>query len=133
MRLGLKSLVLLTLAGASCAPTGTTYLGFSVGVVDAPPPPRIVFVGEPAVVVATGTSVYVVTSTPVDCDMFRYGSSWYVYYQGFWYRSRSVSGPYAVLDVRYVPRAVVSLPAEHWRHRPHGGPPGLAKKRGGRV
>lgn len=120
---------LLALACTSCvAPGGTTYVGFAAGVGDAPPPPRVVLVEEPAVAIAPGTSVYVVISPSVPYDMFRYGSVWYVYHGGYWYQASSHRGPFAVVDVRYVPRAVVTLPPRHWKHHPHGGPPGREKK-----
>lgn len=116
------------LLSASCAGPGATYLGFSVGVEGAPPPPPPVVV-EP-VVVPEATGVYVVTDPSVPYDMFRYGGSWYVYSDGYWYRGDSYRGPFAVVDVRYVPREVVTLPPGHWKHHPHGGPPGLERRRG---
>ncbi len=114
---------------ASCVVPGTTYLGFTTGIAAAPPPPRAVVVVEPAVALAPGTGVYVVTDPSVQYDMFRFGATWYLYSGGYWYRAASHRGPFAVVDVRYVPREVVTLPRGHWKHHPHGGPPGLEKKR----
>jgi len=88
----------------------------------------VVVVDEPDLMLVEGSRVYVVVNAESGYDMFRYGSSWYVCHDGYWYRSRTYRGPYAVIDVRSVPRAVVSVPARHWKHHPHGGPPGLAKK-----
>jgi len=105
-------LVATAVACVSCA-GGPTYLGFELDIRSAPPPPRVVVVDEP------------------DYDMFRYGETWYVCYDAYWYRSRSYSGPYAVIDVRSVPREVISVPQEHWRHHPHGGPPGQEKRHRG--
>ena len=129
----LLCLALVTLMSASWATTGasSTYFGFTVGVSNAPPPPRVVLVERPTTVVAPGTSVYVVSDPAVEFDMFRYGSYWYVSYSGYWYRSKSYGGRYTVIDVRSVPRSVVTLPAKHWKHHPLGGPPGKMKKRGG--
>jgi hypothetical protein len=115
---------------AGCAATGTTYYGFEIGISNAPPPPRVVFVDEPEVVVVPGTRVYVVSEPSFGYDMFRYGSYWYVFSGGFWYRSSRYGGRYVVIDVRTVPRAIVTLPPERWKHHPHGGPPGQMKKRG---
>jgi len=112
----------------SCAASGPSYLGFRLDVRSAPPPPRVVVVDEPDLMLVEGSRVYVVVNAESGYDMFRYGSSWYVCHDGYWYRSRTYRGPYAVIDVRSVPRAVVSVPARHWKHHPHGGPPGLAKK-----
>ena len=114
----------------SCAAGGPAYFGFQIGVRDAPPPPRMVFSDSPDYYVVEGTGVYVVTNADPDYDMFRYNSYWYVCYDGYWYRARSYNGPFAVIDVRSVPNQVVSVPPEHWRHHPHGGPPGQMKKRG---
>lgn len=104
----------------SCVGPGTTYLGFTTGVTTAPPP-RVVVVEQPAVVPAPGTSVYVVTDPAVPYDMFRYGTTWYLYSGHYWYRSASPRGPFAVVDVRRVPREVVTLPPGHWKHHPHAG------------
>ena len=116
----------------SCAPMvmdgSSTYFGFTLGVESAPPPPRVVFVREPEMYMEPGTSVYVVSSRGADCDMFRYGSSFYMYYEGYWYRSNRYSGPFVAIDVRRVPRPVLTVPEGRWRHHPHGGPPGLTKK-----
>jgi hypothetical protein len=126
------SSIALVMACASCASTGTSYFGFEVGVRSAPPPPRVVLAGDPHLVVVEGSGVFVVDNAPSDYDMFRYGSYWYVCYDGYWYRARSYNGTYTVVDVRSVPRRVVSVPERHWRHHPHGGPPGQTKKRGDR-
>lgn len=127
--------VLLVAAAVMCvscaATSGPTYFGFEVGVSSAPPPPHVVLYDRPQFVVVQGTGVYVVSNADPDYDMFRYGSYWYVCSSGYWYRARSYSGTYRVIDVRSVPRAVVSVPARHWKHHPHGGPPGQMKKRAG--
>ena len=112
----------------SCAAPGTTYYGFTVGVTNAPPPPRIVRV-EPTLMLVPGTSVYVATN--YEYDMFRYSGRYYLLYDGYWYRSSSYAGTFVSVDVRSVPRQIVEVPARHWKHHPHGGPPGQTKKRGG--
>ena len=113
-------LILLVL---SCSPYDTagsrTYVGFSIGVSNAPPPPRVVFVERPDVVIVPGTSVYVVENT--DYDVFQYGGSYYLSSGGYWYRSRSYNQPFAVVDVRSVPSAVLTVPSGNWRHHPRGG------------
>jgi hypothetical protein len=101
-------------------------VGFSIGISNAPPPPRVVFVDEPQVVIVPGSSVYVVQNT--DYDVFRYGGYFYLSSGGYWYRSRSYSEPFTVCDVRRVPRTVLTVPSQHWKHHPLGGPPGQAKK-----
>lgn len=113
----------------ACAAPGATYLGFTVGVEGAPPPPPPVAV-DPVLVPAQGTAVYVVEDPGVPYDMFRFGATWYLYSDGYWYQGPSYRGPFAVVDVRYVPREVVMLPQGHWKHHPHGGPPGQMRRRG---
>lgn len=107
----------VALAWASVAGAQTrTYFGFSIGLNDAPPPPRI-YAYEPAPMqVIPGTSVYVV-NTDSDYDMFRYGPYFYVMNDGYWYRARRYGGPFYAIDVRRVPEPILALPASHWRHR----------------
>ena len=125
----LAILALLALAGVSCSASGPTYFGFEMGISNAPPPPPFAFARAPRLARVSGTSVYVVVDDGLDCDMFRYQSSWYVFYEGYWYRSRSYDGHYVAVDVRSVPRDVVTLPPKHWRRHPHGGPPGQRRGR----
>lgn len=117
------SSIVATLACASMA-GAETYFGFTIGLGNAPPPPRLVFEREPAVevVVVSGRPVNVVQD--VDCDMFRYGSYWYVSDGAYWYRAPRYRGPFVAVDVRRVPRTVLSVPGRHWKHHPHGGSPG---------
>jgi len=110
-------------------------LGVTLTIGNAPPPPVIVIREQPRCVVVAGSSVYVVADDEDDIpyDMFRYGVFWYVYNDNYWYRARGYRGPFTVVDARYVPRAIISVPARHWKHHPHGGPPGQMKKRGREV
>ena len=128
MRLHLFRWAVPALLCASCVVPGETYVGFSTGVATAPPP-EVPVAAEPAVVPA-GEGVYVVTDPAVPYDMFRYGATWYLYSGGYWYRAPSYGGPYAAVDVRYVPREVVTVPPGHWKHHPHGGPPGHERREG---
>jgi hypothetical protein len=121
------------LLALSCSPYDTgssTYVGFSIGVSNAPPPPRVVFVEPPRFVSVSGTSVLVVQNSSY--DVFRYGGYIYLSTGGYWYRARSHGEPFVVCDVRRVPRAVLTVPSQHWKHHPLGGPPGQRKKGGWR-
>ena len=102
----------------------TTYFGFSIGVNNAPPPPRVVVVERPQAI-AVGR-VYLIENS--DYDTFQYGSAYYCYNDGYWYRARNYNGPFVVVDVRSVPRPILDVPAPHWKHHPHGGPPGQMKR-----
>jgi hypothetical protein len=121
-------LLILGLASANEA-AAETYFGFSIGIGNAPPPPPLVVGGAPQLVVVPGTSVQVVGNTGY--DVFAYGSSFYCYNSGFWYRATRSNGPFMVVDVRSVPQPILAVPAEHWKHHPHGGPPGQMKKNHG--
>jgi hypothetical protein len=126
----LKSIALVALVAAilPAASSAETYLGFTIGVSNAPPAPKVVFASAPTVVVVPSTTVYVVSDKSCSDDVFRYGSTWYIYRSGYWYRSGSHAGPWIVVDVRKVPRAVIDVPQSHWKRHPHGGPPGQTKK-----
>lgn len=127
MKRMVATVLCVAFVAAGCA-SGRAHYGFEVGVTSAPPPPRIYFDARPAYVAELPGGVYVVDTGSYDCDMFRYGGSWYVFQAGYWYRSGSYRGPYRVVDVRTVPSRVLRVPAKHWRHHPHGGPPGQMKK-----
>ena len=114
----------LTLSSASFAGTDVT-LHATIG--NAPPPPVIVYREEPRSILVPGTTVYVIEGNRHDYDAFRYGVYWYIWNDGYWYRSRNWRGPFAVTSVKYIPRAILNVPERHWKH-PHGMPPGQAKK-----
>src|SRR5262245_14499685 len=108
---------------------GATRVGINVSIGNAPPPPVVIVREQPRCVVVPGSTVYVVEDEDeIPYDMFRYGVYWYVYNDDYWYRARSYRGPFVVVESRYVPRAIISVPARHWKHHPHGGPPGLMKR-----
>jgi hypothetical protein len=118
LRLSLCSLMVLALACAPYETVGTrTYLGYSVGVSNAPPPPsyQVVFVQEPSLMLVPGTSVYVVENSGY--DVFRYGGYTYLSSGGYWYRSQGYNRPFRVVDVRSVPQPVLTVPGDRWKKR----------------
>jgi hypothetical protein len=130
-RLWKRGLIAVVLFAALAVPAGAaTYLGFSIGVSNAPPPPRVIITSRPEFYAVPGTRVYVVENT--DYDLFRYGGTYYIYNDGYWYRSSRSSGPYVVVDVRSVPVQILRVPSERWKHHPHGGPPGQMRAPGER-
>lgn len=113
-----SSLLALTVALPAARAEVNVYLG------SAPPPPAIVFSSPPSMVLVPGTRVYVVRAGDRPAyDYYRYGSTYYIYNDGYWYRSTAYNGPYRVIETRYVPRQIVTV-----RSHPHGMPPGQAKK-----
>ena len=116
-------------AGPAWAEThGSIAVRLNIG--NAPPPPVVVYREAPPVVVVPHSAVYVVRDDRCRYDFFRYGVYWYIWNDGYWYRSRAYRGPFAVVHPRYVPAAVWDVPSRHWKRHPHGGPYGLTKKRG---
>lgn len=119
--------LVLALSATACAPgyysngSSSTYMGFSVGVSNAPPPPRLYFRSEPRFRLTISSGVRVVDAPDTDCDLFLYGGTYYMYSEGYWYRSRAYDGDYALIEVRRVPRAVLEVPERHWRHHPGRG------------
>ena len=114
-------LLALTLPVAAWANDGSSLLaGASIG--DAPEMPVIAFRTTPRLVMVPGSTVYVVSGDQGDlpCDVFRYGVFWYAYQGEHWYRARTCRGPFMAVEARYVPRAIISVPAKHWRHYPRG-------------
>jgi hypothetical protein len=123
--------LLASVVAAPLAASAGTSVGVNINLGNAPPPPVVVFRHEPPMVVVPGSTVYMVNGD-CDYDVFRYGVYWYVFNDGYWYRARKHRGPFAVVNARYVPGAIVNVPPKYWRH-PHGGPPGQMKKRGDYV
>lgn len=93
------------------------------------PAPVVVFDREPDVVLVPRSRVYYVEHDGY--DLYRYGRYWYINDGGYWFRASSYRGPFLSIAVGRVPRSIVVVPARYRRHpvHPHGGPPGLAKKR----
>ena len=123
-------LAIAAVAGVTAPGHAETYFGFNIGISNAPPPPRVMFRSAPRVILVPETRAYVIDDSYGDpgYDMFQADGYWYVVDDGYWYRARSYRGPYRVIDVRYVPRRVLTVPERRWRHHPHGGPPGQMKR-----
>lgn len=119
MRLTRFGILLLALLPAP-AFAARLYYGFLVGVTQAPAPPAPRSAREPRLVRANDAMVFVAQDDQFrfDGDLFRYGQYWFAYDHGYWYRARTHRGPYTVLDVRKVPRAILGVPRSFWKHHP---------------
>lgn len=128
-----------TLAGASAA-RASINMYFRSG---APAEPRITTnfsaLGQNMTLVP-GTRVYYATAGT--SDVYRYGRSYYVYDNGYWYRATSLARPFVFVRPQYVPASLRNVPrayrthwtvverSSRWVPPGHGGtPPGQAKKR----
>jgi hypothetical protein len=102
-------------------------VGITLG--NAPPPPVIVFRGEPHLILVptTGVSYY---DGPGEYDYFSYGSYYYIYNDNYWYRARQSRGPFIAIREAYVPRAFYGLHDRgyHWKHGWKRVPPGQVRK-----
>ena len=120
------------LAGALCASTpARASIDVRIDIGNAPPAPHMMFHARPHERFDPGTRVYVVDDPGVgDYDCFRYGSYYWLFNDGYWYRSRSWRGGFVVVQPRYVPASFYNVSPAHWKHRPNG-PPGHAMRPGG--
>jgi hypothetical protein len=116
LKVGLAVAILA--CAAPVAALAETYFGFSIGVGNAPPPPRAIVVSQPDLILMPGTSVYEVENSPY--ETFYYGRAYYTFNDGYWYRARSSRGPFFVVDVRSMPTEVLEVPSYRWRHRAYG-------------
>ncbi|MFI5372026.1 MAG: hypothetical protein ACHQ52_10750 [Candidatus Eisenbacteria bacterium] len=89
---------------------------------DAPPPPAYALERSPEQSMVAGSQVYVVQDRRIADDEFRYGVFWYVYRAGWWYRARNWNGPFAAIEPRDVPRAIITVPPGRWKHLPVSAP-----------
>jgi len=102
-----------------------------VDIGNAPPAPQFIFRERPHEQLYPGEHIYVVDDPSVgDNDCFRYGGYYWLFREGYWYRSASWRSRFVVVQPRYVPAVFYQLPPTRWKHHPSG-PPGLMKKTGG--
>jgi hypothetical protein len=95
----------------------------SISIGNAPPAPRFVFRSRPHERLYRGERVYVVDDPGLgDNDCFRYGGYYWVFREGYWYRSPSWRSRFVVVHPRYVPTVFYQLPPTRWKHHPNGPP-----------
>ena len=111
----------------------------SVNINVAPPP--VIFHAPPRVVIVPNTPVYYVPDTTY--NVFVYDKQYYSFHEGAWFLATSHRGPWVLVPVERVPRAVIAVPHRYYKVPPgharrlegeghgkgHGGcPPGLARQ-----
>lgn len=85
------------------------------GRVSIPAAPTVAFSTAPIWEIVPGTHVSVIRADQRPTyDMFSYDNSYYVYNNGYWYRSAQLNGPYVALDVNTVPVEFRTVPRERW-------------------
>jgi len=98
---------------------------------NAPPAQRLVFRSPPRQVFEPTSHVYVVDDPALaDYDCFRYGGFYWLFSNGYWYRSASWRGRFTVVAPQAVPAVIYRVPDRRWKHGA-AGPPGLQNKPGG--
>ena len=112
----------LVLAPLSTAPrTASASVDLRTGKQAGPLPPRILFKNAPHWQAVPGTKVYWVRADERPAfDLFRFGTRFYLFDQGQWYRSNREDRDYVVIQERYVPLAISRVPSQHWRSYPKG-------------
>src|SRR5205814_6624263 len=95
--------------GNTATGTGSTGMGSSgsmgsMGMTAGQPysGPAITFQTQPTIATIPGTQVSYLRDS--NYDMYRYGSDWYMNYNGTWYRSSNYSGPYLSVESTTVPQ-----------------------------
>ena len=104
------------------------HASVNISIGNAPPPPVLVFRGEPRMILVPATNVYYYDG-PRDYDYLRYGQSYYIYNGGYWYRAPRARGPFVAIRETYVPRAFYNLNDRGYQWK-HGwkAPPGQVRK-----
>jgi len=121
--------LLLAVAAAFAAQPAAASSSVSVGVRigNAPPPPVVVWRRAPVLVVVPGTDVYSYRDD-LDYDYFRYGNSYYIWNDGYWYRAPGWRGPFVVVRQEYVPRVFYGIHDRGYRWRHSWVPPGQIRR-----
>jgi len=90
----------------------TRYSSFTLRIGDRYRGPDLGFNGQPRVVaVPGGRGVYYVEDS--DVDVYRYGDTWYMNYNGDWYRADGYDGPWIFVGYRSVPRGILYVPTNY--------------------
>jgi hypothetical protein len=120
-----KLLIAVLALGAAATmmggPTATANAGESRTWNRVPQPPAVTFRRAPIWEVIPGTRVsWIRERDRPNYDLFRSGSSYYLYNDGYWYRSNRLDRRFTVIQERYVPMAFSGIPDNHWRNYPPG-------------
>jgi hypothetical protein len=112
------ALASLAFAAAPSPAQAATSVGISVQIGDPYRGASFRFSSEPDLVLIPSSRVYYVDNYDdyYGCDMYRYGSWWYLVDDGYWYRSRNYRGPFYRIGYTYVPRVIYSVGPRYRRH-----------------
>jgi len=86
---------------------------------NAPEPPSFAFVAPPHRVYDSTSGVYVIDDADVgDVDLFQVGGTYYLFDEGFWYRSSDWRDDFSVVAPQDVPGALYNVSVDLWKHHP---------------
>lgn len=74
--------------------------------------------GAPPQLVPVPAAPNVAYAPRVEANYFSYGGQYYVFDNGAWHVSRGYNGPWVVVAPEYVPRPLLSVPVQYYRHTP---------------
>ena len=113
MRTRLAVAALLT--ALATGPSWAQDPNYSTQRTSAPLPPTVTFRGQPAWVKVPGTTVSVIQQDQRPTyDMFAFDNQYYIYNEGYWYRSDMANGPYVSLELNAIPPEFRQVPRETW-------------------
>lgn len=107
-------LALLAVLGATPGPSSAADVNVGIRFGDRNEGDHLRFRSRPRMTAVPGSRVSYARSS--DRDVYRYGSYYYGYDGGRWYRSSTYRGPWIYVRGRVVPRAVYSVPADYRRN-----------------
>ena len=113
--------LILGLTAPAILPAHAQNRDYNRGLNAAPAPPRVEFRRQPRWMGVPGTNVLMVrTQDRPAYDLFKVGSAYYIYDNGYWYRANRWRGAFTAIDQRSVPVAFNNVPRQYWRSYPAG-------------
>ena len=110
------ALASLAFVAAPSPSQAATSVGFSVRIGDPYRGAAIRFQSEPDYVVVPGTRIYYIEDY-YGRDIYRYGRWFYMVDEdGFWYRARSLRGPFFAIDVDILPDVFYDVPSGYYHY-----------------
>jgi hypothetical protein len=108
-----------TVSGSTAMGGSGTSGSMSVNATEWTPP--VAFSTAPHWTVIPGTSVYQVRAAErPSYDLFRFGTNYYAYQNGNWYKASRTNGPYSTLTMDQVPTQFRTVREKYWASYPTG-------------
>ena len=111
----MRFLLALCLSVLATSPTWAQNPNYTTTSTSAPLPPTVSFRNAPTWVLVPGTKVQMIQQDQRPTyDMFGFNNQYYIYNEGYWYRSDLANGPYASLELNALPPELRSVPRSSW-------------------